>query len=298
MQSEIWKNLIIFNAGSEVERLCDLLLEMGALSTTVTGNEDNNEIEKAWFNEPGEPKFGNWKGIRIAALFDPHIDLNIIKSRILDNFTSIDLEFQEEIIEDQDWVLHTQKLHDPIEIVPGTWLLAPWHQIRSNYKTTILLDPGLGFGTGTHPTTRLCLEWLCRNVKTGQSMIDYGCGSGVLGITAAVHGSNPVMGIDIDQNAIDATLQNALLNNVTVETGFPSVSDGRKFQIVVANILAKPLIELAESIYSLLDNNGRLILAGILDTQGDSIINAYKPFIDLKISGQIEKWVLLTGENS
>lgn len=293
-----WINLKIQNIKVDIDKLCDDILGWGAASVTVQGDEGTESLESSWFNEPGEPRYGNWRNKFIIALFpgndEKEIALNLINAEYPENSFSI----SEKILVDKDWVRHTQVIHDPIEVVPGTSIVSPWHKMENEGTRYIIIDPGLGFGTGTHPTTFMCLKWICKNIGSRTSFLDYGCGSGILGVTAAVFGAAPVHGVDIDDQALSATEQNSVLNKVDIRCGKPQSVIGQTFDNIVANILADPLVKLSEILINLLNPGGTLIMAGIFETQAEKIIKAYYPGIKLNQINRREGWVLLQGIKS
>jgi len=292
-----WINLKISNFSSDLNEMCDLFLEYGALSTTVQGEDDGGDPNKSWFNEPGEPIFGNWTNKVITALFPDNTNIQDIIQKIQNEYSHEKLIFETKPLDDKNWIKHTQKIHKPLEAEQGIWIVAPWHKKKPSPSINIILDPGLGFGTGTHPTTYLCLNWICNNIQPGQSVLDYGCGSGILAVTASVLGAEPVYAIDIDQQAIDSTNQNADLNDQEIMTGHSDILKDRTFNIVIANILAKPLIELSSELVNYLLPGGTIILAGLLESQVEAVISAYDSRILLKQMRSKDKWALLVGNN-
>lgn len=288
-----WINLVISNISSNIDEFCDFLLESGALSATVQGKSDRGDRENAWFNEPGEPLFGNWKGITVTSLYPDSTNIDNIQKMVMEAFPDDDLIFSVKFVIDRDWVRHTQHLHKPLEIVPGTWIVAPWHKIGSLPERSIIIDPGIGFGTGTHPTTFLCLEWICRNIRPGLSFLDYGCGSGILALTASAYGAEQVHAVDIDDQAIEATINNSRLNKMNITVGAPVILMGKKFDIIVANILSGILIDLLDDLINYLNPAGILVMSGILDTQVDRIITAADNHLKIKKVDSRENWVLI-----
>jgi ribosomal protein L11 methyltransferase len=202
-------------------------------------------------------------------------------------------------VAEQDWVRLTQSQFAPVEIAPGFWIVPSWHDVPVGAQRVIRLDPGLAFGTGTHPTTRMCLRWTARQAPdragTWTRVLDYGCGSGILAIGAALHGARNIDAVDIDPAAVEATRANALANGVTLKAGLPDLACGR-YPLVYANILATPLKLLAPLLCAHLAPGGQLVLAGILERQADELAAAYAPWLELEVADRDEGWVLMTGE--
>ncbi len=206
-----------------------------------------------------------------------------------------------QLVPDQDWVRLTQSQFTPVEITPEFWIVPSWHEPPGQARIVIRLDPGLAFGTGTHPTTRMCLRWIAQ--KGGSStpqggnnfgrVLDYGCGSGILAIGAAKHGATDVVAVDIDSAAVESTVLNAKANQVNLKVGSPDIVTG-VYQLVLANILATPLKVLAPLLWSRLAPTGSLVLAGILERQAEELKAAYAPYCQLKISDQEAGWILMT----
>jgi ribosomal protein L11 methyltransferase len=195
-------------------------------------------------------------------------------------------------VPDQDWVRLTQSQFTPVEITPEFWIVPTWHEPPTQAQQIIRLDPGLAFGTGTHPTTRMCLRWVAGHPAQGR-VLDYGCGSGILAIGAAKFGARAVVAVDIDTAAVDATQLNANANGATVQAGLPDSAHGQ-FDVVLANILATPLKVLAPLLCSHVAPGGHLVLAGILERQADELIAAYSPYCQLAVSDREEGWILMT----
>jgi ribosomal protein L11 methyltransferase len=196
-------------------------------------------------------------------------------------------------VEDQDWVTLTQSQFQPVEITPDFWIVPTWHEPPAQAKRFIRLDPGLAFGTGTHPTTRMCLRWIASRKNPSIRVLDYGCGSGILAIAAALHGAQSVDAVDIDEAAIASTLLNAKANGVTLHAGHSGLAVGA-YDTVLANILATPLKVLAPLLCSHVKPTGHLVLAGILERQAQELQQAYAPYCKLQVSDQEDGWILMT----
>src|SRR5687768_3034735 len=227
---------------SQVEAVSDALEALDALSVSVEDADAQTDAEQALFGEPGlPPPREGWQRSRVLALFQQR-DAAEEASRLLqaqDFFGEGRVLGIEEVAE-QDWVRLTQSQFTPVEITPEFWIAPTWHQPPAQATRVIRLDPGLAFGTGTHPTTRMCLRWIARQPLHGRRVLDYGCGSGILAIGAALHGAPEVDAVDIDPAAVQATLDNASANGVELRAGLPDAARGR-YEVVLANILATPL---------------------------------------------------------
>jgi ribosomal protein L11 methyltransferase len=280
---------------AQVEMACDALEALDALSVSVEDADAQTDAEQALFGEPGmpPPKEG-WQRSRIIALFTDKVAadeaLRILNAQ--DFFSTCqNLGLQE--VADQDWVRLTQSQFEPVEITPEFWIVPTWHEPPAQASQMIRLDPGLAFGTGTHPTTRMCLRWIATHDVRQQRVLDYGCGSGILAIGAAMYGAISVDAVDIDEAAVTSTVINADANGVQLNTGFPDKAKGT-YQTVLANILATPLKVLAPLLREHVHAGGHLVLAGILERQTQELIDAYAPYCDLQVSDSQEGWVLMT----
>ena len=198
-------------------------------------------------------------------------------------------------VPDQDWVRLTQSQFAPVEITPEFWIVPTWHEPPAQAREIIRLDPGLAFGTGTHPTTRMCLRWIATHKLAGQRVLDYGCGSGILAIGAAKFGAHQIDAVDIDEAAVTSTELNAQANEVSLNAGLPDLAQGA-YQTVLANILATPLKVLAPLLCSHVQTGGNLVLAGILERQEDELIQAYAPHLKLSVADREDGWILMTAQ--
>jgi ribosomal protein L11 methyltransferase len=198
-----------------------------------------------------------------------------------------------QVVADQDWVRLTQSQFTPVEITPDFWIVPTWHEPPAQARQIIRLDPGLAFGTGTHPTTRMCLRWIAQHGVQGQRVLDYGCGSGILAIGAAKYGATHIDAVDIDDAAVTSTLLNAEANGVVLVAGLPEKARGQ-YQTVLANILATPLKVLAPLLCSYVASGGSLVLAGILERQADELKAAYAPWVELVVADSEDGWILMT----
>ena len=251
--------------------------------------------EQALFGEPGmpPPKEG-WQRSRVVALFGTE-DLAREAGTLLlaqDFFAGCEVVGVQAVAE-QDWVRLTQSQFDPVEITPSFWIVPSWHEPPAAAQQVIRLDPGLAFGTGTHPTTRMCLRWIARHGTQGLRVLDYGCGSGILAIGAAKFGAATIDAVDIDPAAVEATRLNAQANHVELSAGLPEAAHG-EYDLVLANILATPLKVLAPLLCAHVRAGGALVLAGILERQADELREAYAPWLPLSVSDSEDGWVLMT----
>jgi ribosomal protein L11 methyltransferase len=198
-------------------------------------------------------------------------------------------------VEDQDWVRLTQSQFAPVEVTPDFWIVPTWHEPPEQARQIIRLDPGLAFGTGTHPTTRMCLRWIAQHGVQGQRVLDYGCGSGILAIGAAKYGAKDIDAVDIDDAAVTSTELNAQANGVQLKAGLPDKAQGQ-YQTVLANILATPLKVLAPLLCSYVSPGGHLVLAGILERHAEELKAAYAPWLALEVADAQEGWILMTAK--
>jgi len=293
----MWVSVSLETDVAHVEVLSDALLAAGAISVSVEDAQAGTELETPQFGEPGSPTTPIWAVSRVIALFEPAVDLTErIKQAIqeigLDPHTPLLLE---EVAE-QDWVRLTQSQFDPIRISERLWIVPSWHVAPDPGAINLELDPGLAFGTGSHPTTRLCLAWLETTIAPGVSVLDYGCGSGILAIAAKKVGAGETVGVDIDPAALTAAADNAARNQVDVRLAPSSAPLDQRFDVVVANILTNPLMLLAPLLTSRLAPGGKLALSGVLETQAGQVIAAYAPFLPLRVGAEHEGWVRLEGE--
>ncbi|RYX97235.1 MAG: 50S ribosomal protein L11 methyltransferase [Comamonadaceae bacterium] len=294
--------LVLLAPADEVETISDALDALDALSVSVEDADAQTPAEQALFGEPGmPPPAAGWERSRVVSLF-PTEALAREAADLLaaqDFFAACKLVAIQPVPE-QDWVRLTQSQFAPVEITPTFWIVPTWHEPPPEAKQTIRLDPGLAFGTGTHPTTRMCLKWIAGQGAAGKplgSVLDYGCGSGILAIGAAKFGATRIDAVDIDEAAVQSTHANAEANHVTLNAGLPEAAGG-KYQTVLANILATPLKVLAPLLCSHVEPGGSLVLAGILERQADELKAAYAPFCALEVSDLEDGWILMTAKIS
>jgi ribosomal protein L11 methyltransferase len=278
-----------------VEILSDALEALDALSVSVEDADAQTPAEQALFGEPGmpPPKEG-WQRSVVKALFaTKEIAASAGNTLVLQDFFGDCKTLGMVEVADQDWVRLTQSQFAPVEITPEFWIVPTWHEAPAAARKVITLDPGLAFGTGTHPTTRMCLRWTAQHGVQGQRVLDYGCGSGILAIGAALYGANDIDAVDIDEAAVQSTEANALANKVVLRAGLPDVAAG-KYNTVLANILATPLKVLAPLLCGYVQAGGHLVLAGILERQADELKAAYAPYAKLDVSDSEDGWILMT----
>jgi ribosomal protein L11 methyltransferase len=278
-----------------VEALGDALEALDALSVSVEDADAQTDAEQALFGEPGlpPPKAG-WQRSRVLALF-PTRDAADDAARLLqpqDFFAGCTVLGIAPVAE-QDWVRLTQSQFTPVSITDDFWIVPSWHEPPAQARQVIRLDPGLAFGTGTHPTTRMCLRWIATHSIAGQRVLDYGCGSGILAIAAARYGAAAVDAVDIDTAAVTAAQANAAANGVRIAVGLPDLAAGR-YGTVLANILATPLKMLAPLLCAHVAPQGSLVLAGILERQAAELTEAYAAYTALEVADREDGWVLMT----
>ena len=294
--------LVLLVPVDDVETVSDALDALDALSVSVEDADAQTSAERALFGEPGmPPPAAGWERSRVVSLFQTE-DLAREAAGLLaaqDFFAACKLVAIQPV-PDQDWVRLTQSQFSPVEITPTFWIVPTWHELPAQAERTIRLDPGLAFGTGTHPTTRMCLKWIAGQGDAGKplgSVLDYGCGSGILAIGAAKFGATRIDAVDIDEAAVQSTTANAEANHVTLNAGLPDAAGGL-YQTVLANILATPLKVLAPLLCSHVQPGGSLVLAGILERQADELKAAYAPWCALEVSDTEDGWILMTARIS
>jgi len=273
--------------------------ELEALSVSVEDADADSPAEQALFGEPGLPAPSpGWDRSTLRALFETEALATQAATLLLAPAWAAELHVSSMApVPDEDWVRLTQAQFAPVEITPTFWIVPTWHDLPPGAGQVIRLDPGLAFGTGTHPTTRMCLRWIAGHadpLRPWARVLDYGCGSGILAIAAALHGAHAVDAVDIDPAAIQSATDNALANGVGLRCGLPAQAGGR-YGLVLANILATPLKLLAPLLCGHLDDAGDLVLAGILERQAAELTAAYAPCLDLQVTDEEEGWILMTG---
>ena len=293
----MWLSVTLTAEAIRAEALSEALMEGGALSVSIEDADAGTALEKPQFGEPGHINERLWDHSKVIALFDREIDLAAALAKAA-GAVGLDAvpEFTIEEIAEQNWVQLTQSQFEPIHIDDRLWIVPSWHDAPNKDAINIEMDPGMAFGTGSHPTTRLCLQWLLDAVKPGDSVLDYGCGSGILGIAAARLGAGRVLGVDIDEHAVTASRANAERNAVTAEWMSSAQQLAGQYDLVVANILTNPLCVLAPGIAARVAPGGRLALSGVLAEQSEQVIAAYAPWIGLRVGAEHEGWIRLEGQ--
>jgi ribosomal protein L11 methyltransferase len=303
-----WLSVSLVTDAAHAEALADALVETGALTASIEDADAGTDAETPQFDEPGEVRpveAIGWSRSKVIALFEP-MTRDLLVAKCADAARLAGLASMPEVavdeVEEQDWVRLTQSQFDPIRISDRLWIVPSWHEAPDPEAVCIALDPGLSFGTGSHPTTRLCLQWLESVVAPtvsstpDASVLDYGCGSGILAIAAGKLGARRILGIDIDPRAIESAAFNAENNGVAARFALADAPQGEgTYDIVVANILANPLRALAPALCARVAPGGRIALSGILAEQTDEIRGIYAPWIDLSVFGTHEGWVCLEG---
>lgn len=281
-----------------VETASDALMhELDALAVSVEDSDAHTDSEQALFGEPGlpAPKPG-WVHSTVRVLFDREAQATTAATLLLAQDWAAQVHVVSiDTVPEQDWVRLTQSQFAPVAITPAFWIVPSWHEAPLEAQRVIHLDPGLAFGTGTHPTTRMCLRWVAQHGQPWPRVLDYGCGSGILAIGAALHGAQQIDAVDIDPAAVTATQVNAQANGVALNAALPDAAHGH-YDLVLANILAKPLTLLAPLLCARVAEGGHLVLAGILARQAEELQAAYAPWLSLQIGDQDDGWILMTAQ--
>ena len=290
-----WLQLHCDVDATSAEALSDALMEGGALSAGIEDADAGTPEEKPQFGEPGMDIAAAWEHSRVVALFEADADPGAVLAACCAELGMAVPAFTLEDVAEQNWVQLTQSQFEPIRVSDRLWIVPSWHESPAPDAINLILDPGMAFGTGSHPTTRLCLEWLERHATTGASLLDYGCGSGILAIAAARLGACPISGVDIDSQAVDAAKANAERNNVVAHFADSRDPITGQFDILIANILANPLKALAPALASHVRPGGKLALSGILVEQEEEMMAIYSPWFAMSVADRREGWVCLEG---
>lgn len=290
-----WVSLKIEAQDNNADLISDTLMELGALSAIIEDANAETIDEQPIFGEPGDPPPGIWQQNLVSALFDEGVDIPAVIQALTEQAKLGKLTYTTETIQEQDWVRATQSQFDPIKITDTLWIVPTWHESPNPEAINIVLDPGLAFGTGSHPTTHLCLAWLTQTVTAGSSVLDYGCGSGILAIAAKKLGADEVVGTDIDTQAIQSSLYNAEQNQVEAKFYDANAYQSKEFDIVVANILSSALSVLAPALAKSCKAGGKIALSGILCEQEAAVSAIYAEWFDMGTPQYMDAWVLLTG---
>ncbi len=287
-----WLSLKLAAGQAEAETLADALMDAGALSVSIEDRDAGTEAEAPQFGEPGLDDPKAWQRNWVVALLDADTDVDDLLRRL---GLPADHERQLETVAEQDWVRLTQSQFDPIPISGHLWIVPSWHAAPDPDALVLVLDPGLAFGTGSHPTTRLCLKWLEASVRGGESVLDYGCGSGILAIAARKLGAGRVVGADIDPQAVAASRDNAARNDADIEFHLTDALPAGEFDILVANILTNPLKALMPLLAARVRAGGRIALSGILAEQADEVMALYGTAFAMHAWAEEDGWVCLEG---
>ena len=291
-----WLTLTVTASEQQAELLSDALMELGALSVDMHDADADTPQEQAIFGEPGEPAAHLWSHNCVTALFPENAPIDSI---MLEAARAIGLAqppaYRTAILEDNDWVRLTQSQFNPIPISQRLWIVPTWHTPSDPTAINIVLDPGLAFGTGSHPTTRLCLRWLDANIRGGESVLDYGCGSGILAIAALKLGASSAIGVDVDAQAVQASRDNAVANQTGAKFYLPNDAPKLQADVVVANILTNPLKILAPLLAGATRQGGRIVLSGILSEQAEDVMKIYAQWFNLESPIMDEGWACVSG---
>ena len=293
------RELLLRCTGQEADSLTDALMQAGALAASVEDADSDTPQEQPLFGEPGsEPSAQGWRSNLVIALLPDGMDPDQLLAQCQQALPfEVDTLGQLRDVPDQDWVRLTQSQFEPIAVGRRLLIVPTWHResVTDDTRVRLELDPGLAFGTGSHPTTHLCLAWLDAQMQHQSSVLDYGCGSGILAIAARLLGAGRVVGVDIDEQAVMATVDNAKANGVEVLALLPDALAPETFDVVVANILSSPLKVLAPMLCHRARPGGSIVLSGVLARQADEVADHYKPWADLSIYGERDGWVCLAG---
>ena len=290
-----WQRLSLAIEGRHAEALGEALEARGALAIEVTDADAGTPAERAIFGEPGA-EAAPWPRARVAALFETGADVDaILEGALAETGLETPAAISLDRVEDTDWVALTQRQFEPVQAGERLWIVPSWHEAPDPNAVNVALDPGAAFGTGSHPTTRLVLAWLEREVRPDDHVLDYGCGSGILGIAALKLGAATATGVDVDPRALEAARYNSTRNGVALDVREAGAAIERIATLTVANILANPLRVLAPLIAAHTAASGRIALSGILEDQAEAVAGAYSPYAHLAVAGSDAGWVLLAG---
>ncbi|WFE07009.1 50S ribosomal protein L11 methyltransferase [Taylorella equigenitalis] len=286
------------------DEISDLLLELGALSVSLLDADVDTPAEVPVFGEPGsfsddetDISIKTWNKNNLVALLEDGADVDGLIKKLKEKY-DVDFNYKVQSVPDLDWVPLTQSQFPPIQLAEKLWIVPSWHVDNINQahdSVVINLDPGLAFGTGSHATTSLCAEWIYSNNVEDKSLLDYGCGSGILAIIAKKYKANPVVGVDIDEQAVETAKLNSKQNQTEIEFYEPNEFPDGQYDIVIANILSNPLKLLAPMLSARVKDGGNLVLSGILERQSEGLIDIYSEFLPMKVWKSKDGWVCLSG---
>lgn len=292
-----WQSLTFDVDAAEADALSDALLAEGAVSVCVEDADAGTESEMPRYAEPSWEASPAWRRNRLSVLLEQATEGHLMLERAARAAgLAAPPAFTRAEIADDDWVRRTQSQFAPLAIGNRIWIVPSWHQPPDNASAVVRLDPGMAFGTGSHPTTRLALEFLARAIRGGERVLDYGCGSGILAIAAAKLGAGRSDGVDLDPQALQATANNARANDVAAAAWSPETLPGGEYDVIVANILSNPLILLEPLISARARIGGTVALSGILEAQAAEVIAAYAPRVELSVRDREGGWILLEGK--
>jgi len=293
--------LTVLVAAASADAVSDLLSDdHGALSVSIEDADAGSPDEQPVFDEPGVDRSGGWRRARLGVLFADEAAATAAAAALAASDVGREARIEAIVpVDERDWVRLTQAQFGPTEIEPGFWIVPTWSTVPAAARRVIRLDPGMAFGTGTHPTTRMCLRWIARqaagSTSTWPRVLDYGCGSGVLAIAAGLFGAGAITAVDIDPAAVEATLANASANQVALHADTADSLGNESFELILANILATPLKLLAPLLSTRLGPAGTLVLSGILSSQAPELQAAYAPWLALDVADEDDGWILMTG---
>jgi len=291
-----WQSVRILVDSKQAEPLSDALMETGALSVALEDADAGTLDETPLFGEPDHPSAELWPHSIATVLLDEHADVaGILAAAAKQAGVPVPADYSVETVAERDWGRLTQSQFDPIPISPRLWIVPTWHDAPDSRAINLKLDPGLAFGTGSHPTTRLCLRWLDAHLTGGETLLDYGCGSGILAIAAARLDATGVDGVDIDAQAVTASRDNTALNGVAAHFCLPGELAAGQYDIVVANILTNPLKGMAPLLAGRVRSGGQLVMSGILAEQADEVMVVYSDWFTFAPPAVDEGWVRLAG---
>lgn len=290
-----WLSLKIEADENIADLLSDTLLDLGAISVSIEDAHAETPQEQALFGEPGDPPPGIWHQNIVNALFSEDTAAQDVMQSLQQATGLHGFSYSIDTVAEQDWVRATQSQFEPIQISNRLWIVPTWHEAPQADALNIALDPGLAFGTGSHPTTHLCLAWLEEHIRQPLTVLDYGCGSGILAIAAKKLGAGEVIGTDIDAQAIASSQYNSQQNDVAAAFYLPDQLPPVEADIVVANILSSALTVLAPALATACKKGGRIAMSGILQSQAEQVAEVYAEWFDMDAPVTMEGWVLLTG---
>jgi ribosomal protein L11 methyltransferase len=295
----VLRELVLHCLGEQSDVLTDALIEAGALCASVEDAALDTQDEVPIFGEPGsQASPEDWSQNRVLALLPDGVDPAQVLHQAQAQLTfPVDQDWSVREVPDEDWVRVTQSQFGPIEVGDRLLIVPTWHAgtTKTSDRIQIELDPGLAFGTGSHPTTHLCLSWLAQELPAGARLLDYGCGSGILAIAARLLGAGSTWAVDIDEQAVQSTRDNAIANRVVLDTALPDDLPAGMFDVVVANILSNPLKVLAPMLSHRVREHGHLVLSGVLARQAQEVAQCYRPWVNLSVWAERDGWVCLAG---